>query len=307
MQFWPPYRGIVPIVVSWFLAPAMTALAAALIFGSCRFLVLRHPSAQQRAIYVAPPLVLITAYINIYFVLTKGAKKTLRDIDPKWSDSTAAWVAFVIAVGLALLTWAAVPWMRRKIEEKEAAKCRELAARSVESKRITSGMGKGGKKEGTERPLSHPEEEDEDGGEIEGGREGGEEGREIKTEKEIGKKDWMGMAKRAMLHGVTVDIHEIIQTDETVGRIHGSAEVFDVKAEAIFAYLQVFSAICVMFAHGAAEVGYMSGPLSSIYDIYQNDVVNRKLVAPVWITFISAFSLVVGTWLGKGGEGDKWM
>lgn len=190
---------------------------------------------------------------------------------------------------------------------KEAAKCRELAARSVESKRITSGMGKGGKKEGTERPLSHPEEEDEDGGEIEGGREGGEEGREIKTEKEIGKKDWMGMAKRAMLHGVTVDIHEIIQTDETVGRIHGSAEVFDVKAEAIFAYLQVFSAICVMFAHGAAEVGYMSGPLSSIYDIYQNDVVNRKLVAPVWITFISAFSLVVGTWLGKGGEGDKGM
>lgn len=289
----------------------MTALVAAIIFGSCRFLVLRHPSAQQRAIYVAPPLVLLTAYINIYFVLTKGAKKTLRDINPKWNDSTAAWVAFLIAVGLALLTWAAVPWMRRKIEEKEARKSKELSERSAELKRITSVLEAGGKKERMKRALSHPEEEDEDEeDEIEGGREGGEEGGVVKTEKETEKKkDWLGTAKRAMLHGVTVDIHEIIQTDEIVGKIHGSAEVFDVKAEAIFAYLQVFSAICVMFAHGAAEVGYMSGPLSSIYDIYQNDVVNKKLVAPVWITFISAFSLVVGTWLGEEvrekGEGDK--
>lgn len=55
------------------------------------------------------------------------------------------------------------------------------------------------------------------------------------------------------MHGVTVDIHDIVDKDETVGHIHASAEVFDPKAEAIFAYLQVFSAICVMFAHGAGE------------------------------------------------------
>ena len=117
-----------------------------------------------------------------------------------------------------------------------------------------------------------------------------------------------------------------------------NAEIFDPKAEAIFAYLQVFSAICVMFAHGAGEVGcvrgclvggwgvqskmdafsqlfsrnthpptpthqkrYMSGPLSCIYDIYKNEELSKKLVAPMWVTFISAFSLVVGTFHQMGG------
>lgn len=41
--------------------------------------------------------------------------------------------------------------------------------------------------------------------------------------------------------------------------------------------LQVFSAICVVFAHGAGEVGYMTGPLSVIYDIYMNGTLNTKL------------------------------
>jgi hypothetical protein len=43
-----------------------------IIFGSCRALVLRHANSQQRAIFVAPPLVLLTAFINVYFVFTKG-------------------------------------------------------------------------------------------------------------------------------------------------------------------------------------------------------------------------------------------
>jgi hypothetical protein len=30
---------------------------------------------------------------------------------------------------------------------------------------------------------------------------------------------------------------------------------------------QVFSAICVMFAHGAGEVGYMTGPLGAIWQV----------------------------------------
>jgi sodium-dependent phosphate transporter len=49
-----------------------------------------------------------------------------------------------------------------------------------------------------------------------------------------------------------------------------------------------------MFAHGAGEVGYMSGPLTCIYDIYKHQELSKKVVAPAWITFISAFSLVVG-------------
>lgn len=193
--------------------------------------------------------------------------------------------------------------MRKKIEQTEARKTSEAAARLVALEEISLGMKEGGKKEGSDDTLSGREDEGED---EENGREGGEgEGCVEKAEKPKEKRDWRKKAKKAMLHGMTVDIHEIIETDATVSAIHGNAEVFNLKAEAIFAYLQVFSAICVMFAHGAGEVGYMSGPLSSIYDIYLHEEMSKKLMAPVWITFISAFSLVVGTWLGEGGREGK--
>ncbi|TFJ83483.1 hypothetical protein NSK_005215 [Nannochloropsis salina CCMP1776] len=277
---WPPYRGILPIVLSWFIAPGMAALAAGIIFGFCRYFVLRHADAERRAIYVAPPLVFLTAFINVYFVFTKGAKKTIVAQNPGWTDRTSVWVSFLIAVGAGLITLAAVPWMRRKILAAEEKKQRDAEERIEMAERAARDALEAEKRK---QDSDGTEEEEEGEGQGQGGKEGGKKTR----------RDYMQMAKKALLHGVTVDIHEIVKTDATVANIHSTAEVFDTRAESIFSYLQVFSAICVMFAHGAAEVGYMSGPLSSIYDIYMNERVDRKLIAPVWITFISAFSLVV--------------
>ena len=47
--------------------------------------------------------------------LTQGAKKTIQQHAKNWTDDTAAWVSVVIAVVLALITFAASPWMRKKI------------------------------------------------------------------------------------------------------------------------------------------------------------------------------------------------
>lgn len=38
----------------------------------------------------------------------------------------------------------------------------------------------------------------------------------------------------------------------------------------------------------------MAGPLATIFDIYKNEHMNKKIAAPIWVVFISAFSLVVG-------------
>lgn len=56
----------------------------------------------------------------------------------------------------------------------------------------------------------------------------------------------------------------------------------------------MFSAICVIFAHGAGEVGQMAGPLSAIYDIYRNGTLSRSLQPEIWCVFLGAFALVVG-------------
>lgn len=58
--------------------------------------------------------------------------------------------------------------------------------------------------------------------------------------------------------------------------------------------LQVFSAICVVFAHGAGEVGFMTGPLSCVYDVYMNGHLSTSLSPPIWTLLIGALSLVIG-------------
>lgn len=58
--------------------------------------------------------------------------------------------------------------------------------------------------------------------------------------------------------------------------------------------VQVFSAICVIFAHGAGEVGYMAGPMAAIWDVYQKGVLEDTVRAEVWIILIAATGLVIG-------------
>ena len=58
---------------------------------------------------------------------------------------------------------------------------------------------------------------------------------------------------------------------EKVISIHKNAEKFDEKNEEIFKYLQVFTAICDSFSHGANDVANAIGPFAVIYTIYSSD------------------------------------
>jgi len=57
---------------------------------------------------------------------------------------------------------------------------------------------------------------------------------------------------------------------ERVVKIHTSAERFDEKTEEVFKYLQVFTAICDAFSHGANDVANAIGPFAAIYVIYNS-------------------------------------
>jgi sodium-dependent phosphate transporter len=77
-------------------------------------------------------------------------------------------------------------------------------------------------------------------------------------------------------------------------QIHAHAEKFEPKVEYVFSYLQVFSACCVMFAHGAGEVGYMSGPLGAIVDIINTGAIHKTVEPVTWIIAICATGLIIG-------------
>jgi len=242
----PPYKGVVPIVLSWFISPILTGLASAFIFVTTRQLVLRRENAYRISYYVLPLMVLITTWINIYFIFTKGVKKTLQTQDD-WTDAKAAWITTIIASSLSVISgFVGIPLLKRYIETNCSAKEAGINIQEIEAP-----------------PIS--------------------------TSSSIFQK-----TKQLLLNGVEYDVHKVIEEDPLVASIHANAELFDPKVESVFKYLQLMSAICVIFAHGAGEVGYMAGPLSSIWSIVNTNKIQKSIEAPIWIIVISAFSLVVG-------------
>ena len=61
-----------------------------------------------------------------------------------------------------------------------------------------------------------------------------------------------------------------IKVDE-VKDIHDNSEKFDEKTEESFKYLQIFTAVCDSFSHGANDVANAIGPYAAIVSIYMND------------------------------------
>ena len=70
---------------------------------------------------------------------------------------------------------------------------------------------------------------------------------------------------------VKTNRHELnIKNEEELNRVvalHSNAEKFDTKTEEVFKYLQIFTAICHAFSHGAIDVANAIGPFASIWTI----------------------------------------
>ncbi|KAG1662841.1 hypothetical protein FOA52_010632 [Chlamydomonas sp. UWO 241] len=107
-----PYsQGFVPIVISWFSSPVISCIVAAANFLFNRRMVLRRDNSTKLAFMVLPFLVTLTVFINVLFVIVKGAGKTLE-----WPDSKSAWVAAVAAIGSGVLVAAiVVPLLMRRL------------------------------------------------------------------------------------------------------------------------------------------------------------------------------------------------
>jgi sodium-dependent phosphate transporter len=221
---------------------------------------------------VLPVAVFGTSWINIYFVLTKGAKKLISQ-NNDWSDRKASLIALYVALGttgLSIIT--AIPLIvyraNKKFDVQQATI--EMQSVTVETESKCNDEIEIIKLETMEAEPTDLNNTDE----------------KIETFKD--------KLARALKKNFNPVIEDKVEDDELVAAMHKSAEVFEPKAEYIFSFLQVFSAISVIFAHGAGEVGYMAGPLAAIWDFTQKGVLSKKVSPPIWVILISAFGLVFG-------------
>tara|TARA_Y100000816_G_C25799871_1_gene418971 strand:- start:3 stop:635 length:633 start_codon:yes stop_codon:yes gene_type:complete len=83
-----------------------------------------------------------------------------------------------------------------------------------------------------------------------------------------------------------------------VTNIHKNAELFDNRIEEVFKYLQIFTASCDAFSHGANDVANAVGPFAAIYLIYREDGDLKKKVDmgddAYWILGIGGIGIAMG-------------
>lgn len=93
------------------------------------------------------------------------------------------------------------------------------------------------------------------------------------------------------------DIHSSIKDSEYVSAIHDNAEKFDPRTEEAFKYVQVFTAICDSFSHGANDVANAMGPFSGIYLVYTSGEVSKEGDLgndAFWILALGGLGIVAG-------------
>lgn len=69
-----------PIVISWFLSPIAAAIVCLVIFLLVRTLVLRRQNSTKLAFYVLPLLIIITIWVNLFFILVSGGSVNLATL-----------------------------------------------------------------------------------------------------------------------------------------------------------------------------------------------------------------------------------
>ncbi|KAG1680955.1 hypothetical protein FOA52_009914 [Chlamydomonas sp. UWO 241] len=306
----PFCTGFLPIILSWFFSPLIGGILSSIIFNVCRYAILRRNNSTKLAIYFIPILVLFTMFINLLFVLSKGAK---QDMEKRWPCtkttgfkglpskdcsalySNASWISAVVAAGIAVVTGAiCIPLLLRKMRrEQEAAEHaavdgattngEEADAEKADTAAAEGGASSEGDKtqqfQRHESVIVHVVPNDASALSLPG--------------------HWAMVAytasKRQLVKGLFYDVHMGAVHSDAVTNMHNAAEVFKPETEQIFSYLQVFSAACVAFAHGSNDVANAMGPFSAIfYTFHTWTVPGSAAVAPKWIFVMGGLGIVIG-------------
>ncbi len=87
---------------------------------------------------------------------------------------------------------------------------------------------------------------------------------------------------------------------DAIIHIHTTAEKFDEKTEYSFRYLQIFTAICDSFSHGANDVANAIGPFAAMWGIYHSTDFNKKNdmdTDAYWILGLGGIGIALGLFL----------
>ena len=238
-ELFPYVGGVAGIVLSWVISPVFSAVISSTLYGIIRQFIMRSEHSFTRTKYLFPVLVGGTVTLNSFFIIYKGAKGL--DLDETPLNVACAWAFGIGGVsGLAI-----IPFLQSISQKAENA---------ITNNKIT-----------TEEVESNQNDNKNPNGDS-----------DVTPETDDDKKT--GLCNQLVKYvndSLKFDIDNIIEEDEIVAKIHEEAEVFEPKTEEFFKSIQVFTAICDSFSHGANDVANAIGPFMAIYIISKNGTVTK--------------------------------
>tara|TARA_B100001094_G_scaffold333196_1_gene409401 strand:- start:2133 stop:3668 length:1536 start_codon:yes stop_codon:yes gene_type:complete len=241
----PFIGGVAGIVVSWIISPVFSAILSSSLFGILRTCFLRSEYSFYRSSYVFPIMVGATVTLNTFYIVYKGAKGL-------GLDDTPIGVACAWAFGIGGVSGLGIIPLTSYIKKRITDKIEQNKANDIEL-------------EMTRRGVKNIDQVHNDNSDD----------KTCYKSDCLEKKDCTGLVKYVN-DSLKIDINEVIASDENVLAIHDSAEKFEPKTEELFKSLQVFTAICDSFSHGANDVANAIGPFAAIYIISRENEVNKK-------------------------------
>uniref|UniRef100_A0A0G4HJQ5 Phosphate transporter n=1 Tax=Chromera velia CCMP2878 TaxID=1169474 RepID=A0A0G4HJQ5_9ALVE len=399
---WPT---IIKIIVSWFTSPVISGLLTALLFFFVRMFLLRHRNSFERTCLFYPVLVGVTVAINVFFVIFKGMKRTIKRLVKQTGMPFPIWAGVLLSLGVGALAglgihFLLVPALRRRLDKWEREEEAKRQTREIDLEKAADYLGSLqplGENQGTD-PTPAPQGEFQGAGDPGGeGRAADEENTDVRgdggvlvtssltsdtdqkrpvplvtdhlhegmrtaapslvgftaegdrrdatmvtTSQESKNGATVGETQRGAKIGVDIseqkndgklrrgpsgdqlsqtsaktgtcpstptpseksrkikviktahDLEVDAMSNKKVAAIHDKAEVFDLKTEHMYGYLQVFTAIFDSFAHGSNDVANAVGPLAAIYAVFRTGEVTGKGGVPEWILAVGGGGIVFG-------------
>jgi sodium-dependent phosphate transporter len=309
--------GFLSIVVSWFLSPLLSAITSAILFFIVR-LILRSKNGFENSVRTYPIMVFFCVMIVAVYMLTKGiASKSsgvgLLKNDAKFGIAcaiaavcaalsipptiymrhrimTGKFTAPPLAIELALEQRAAAgrPEFKLEYEKKhaEAIKREYLALNKVEgigprSAETTTADDVEGIGPRSAETMTTKARTAKVAPELEGNA--------VEAIEETKVREYYRRVTASMMSSLNQDIHGAVMDDERTFQVHMKAERFDKRSEAMFTYLQVFSACFDSLAHGANDVANAVGPLSTVFLLYNGEKLGSNLDMGEWRFMILGF------------------
>eukprot|EP01095_Lingulamoeba_sp_RSL-Kostka_P006207 TRINITY_DN1935_c0_g1_i1.p1 TRINITY_DN1935_c0_g1~~TRINITY_DN1935_c0_g1_i1.p1 ORF type:complete len:504 (-),score=119.31 TRINITY_DN1935_c0_g1_i1:98-1609(-) len=256
------------IVLSWGISPVSSGIVAVLMFVTLRAFILRKEKAFEYTLVFLPFCYGITIAVIVFGVVYDGTPMGYSLKHLKY------WQVLLLAMGIGILVGIIItyflPLVKRKVINKY----------SCESDVLTS--------EDDDEDIKNNIYEDTFKIEI-----------EIENDTPCVNKineSNVQTTKEDLEHKEKQDQNDIVK--ETVIDVDDSSEKFDPKAEELFKFLQILTAIFGSFTHGANDVANIIGPLAAVISIYKYHNVTTEEDIPWYVLLFGATGLVIGlaTW-----------